>query len=217
MLILSVGDILKHIAEDPGSLFNPEELLRMGGFALLLLMIFAETGIFFCFFFPGDSLVFTAGVLTATGDLHSNVWIVIPSMITAATLGNIVGYLFGRSVGMSAYSRKESWFFKREYLVMADNFYKKYGGLALVGGRFFPIIRTFAPIVAGIIRVDFKIFFFYTIVGAIIWIVPLVLAGYHLGKIPFVEQNLGWIILFLVIVITSPVIFRLIRISRSVK
>ncbi|MCS6917147.1 MAG: VTT domain-containing protein [Chitinophagales bacterium] len=217
MLVLSVADIIRHILEDPGALFNPEELLRMGGFALLLLMIFAETGIFFCFFFPGDSLVFTAGVLTATGDLHDNVWTVIFSMIIAATLGNITGYLFGRSVGMSAYRRKESWFFKKEYLVMADNFYKKYGGLALIGGRFFPIIRTFAPIVAGIIRVDFKIFLFYTIVGAIVWIMPLVLAGYYLGKIPFVEQNLGWIILFLVIVITSPVIFRLIRISRSVK
>ncbi|MCS6991465.1 MAG: VTT domain-containing protein [Chitinophagales bacterium] len=217
MLLLSASDIIRQILEDPGALFNPEELLRMGGFALLLLMIFAETGIFFCFFFPGDSLVFTAGVLTATGDLHDNVWVVVISMIVAAILGNITGYLFGRTVGMSAYTRKESWFFKREYLVMADNFYKKYGGLALIGGRFFPIIRTFAPIVAGIIRVDFKIFLFYTIIGAVVWIVPLVLAGYYLGKIPFVEQNLGWIILFLVIVITSPVILRLIRISRSVK
>ncbi len=217
MLFLTITDILRQILENPGTLFNPEELLRLGGFALLLFLIFAESGIFFFFFLPGDSLVFTAGVLTATGDIHDNPVVVIVSMIAAAILGNFFGYYFGRQLGVHAYRRKESWFFKREYLIMAEQFYKRYGGIALIIGRFFPVIRTFAPILAGVIRVDFRWFLFYTVAGAVIWIVPLVLAGYYLGRLEVVQQNLEWIIVFLVIAITSPVILRLVRISKVLK
>ena len=217
MLLLDIMDFFRKVWENPGSIFNPGELIRIGGFVLLLVLIFAETGIFFCFFFPGDSLVFTAGVLTATGDLHHNIITVMISMIAAAVAGNLTGYAFGRSLGPMAYTRRETWFFQREYLTMAESFYKKYGGLALMAGRFFPIIRTFAPIVAGVIKVDFKKFLFFSVAGAITWVVPLATAGYFLGQIPLVEKNLEYIIILLVIVITTPVIIRFFRESKKLK
>jgi membrane-associated protein len=217
MLLLDIVDFLRKLWEEPGKIFNPEELIRQGGFVLLLLMVFAESGIFFCFFFPGDSLIFTAGVLTATRDLHHNIFTVIISMVIAATLGNLVGYAFGRTLGPMAYQRRETWFFRRTYLKMAEDFYNKYGGLALMAGRFFPIIRTFAPIVAGIIKLDFWKFLMYSVLGAILWVAPLVTAGYLLGRISFVKDNLELIIIGLVIVITSPVIVGLIRESKKLK
>ncbi len=216
-MLLDIQDVISRGIEDPAFLFNPKELLRVGGFLLLLLMVYAETGIFFCFFFPGDSLLFTAGVLTATGDIHQPVAIVIVAMIIAATLGNLTGYYFGKGLGVAAYSRKESWFFKRAYLKMAEDFYKKYGGLSLMAGRFFPIIRTFTPIVSGVIKVDIKKFLFFSFAGAVTWVTPLVLAGYLLGKIPFVEDNLGYIIIGLVILITLPVIIRFISETKNLK
>jgi membrane-associated protein len=217
MILIDAAEFFRTLWENPGSLFNPEQLLRIGGLVLLLLMIFAETGIFFCFFFPGDSLVFAAGVLTATGDLHGSIVVVMLGMVVAATLGNLVGYWFGRSLGTMAYKRPDKWYFRREYLDTAEKFYHKYGGLALMAGRFFPVIRTFAPIVAGIIKLDLPVFIFYSVAGAITWVVPLALSGYFLGQIPFVEENLEFILLGFVIVITTPVIVRLVQEGRKRK
>ncbi len=111
---------------------------------LLAFVVFAETGLFFGFFLPGDSLLFTAGLLTATGVLEQDITIVILSVSAAAFLGNYTGYFFGRKVGQNLYKRKESLFFKRRYIDMASNFYERYGGFSLIMGRFLPIIRTFA-------------------------------------------------------------------------
>ncbi|MEO6168416.1 MAG: VTT domain-containing protein [Chitinophagales bacterium] len=217
MILLNVTNFFHEILKDPGSIFNPEMLIRYGGLLLLFLMVFAETGIFFCFFFPGDSLVFTAGVLTATGDLQRNVYVVCITLIVAATLGNLVGYWFGRKAGPLLFKRKESIFFKHEYLIMADKFYTKYGATALILGRFLPVIRTFAPIMAGVIRVDMRKFFLFTVIGAVIWVIPLVTAGYLLGTQPIVRENLEYIIIGMVVVFTGPVIIRFIRESKKLK
>lgn len=217
MIFLEVTNFFREILKDPGSIFNPETLILYGGLVLLFLMVFAETGIFFCFFFPGDSLVFTAGVLTSTGDLHRNICVVALTMIVAATLGNIVGYWFGRQAGPLLFKRKESIFFKHEYLTMADTFYQKYGATALILGRFLPVIRTFAPILSGVIRVDFRKFFLFSVIGAIVWVIPLVTAGYFLGTQPIVRENLEYIIIGMVIVFTGPIIIRFIRESKKLK
>lgn len=199
------------VMDNPGAVFNPENVIRYGGITILCLTIFAETGIFFCFFFPGDSLVFTAGVLCATGTLPYSLPIVIIAMCVSATAGNMTGYWFGKRTGPLLIQRRETWFFRKEYVTMAHDFYSRYGGLALIMGRFLPVVRTFAPIVAGMLNISYGRFIFYSTAGALLWVVPLTIAGYFLGTIPFVQENLGYIIIGMVIVITTPIIFRLFR------
>lgn len=210
-----LAQFYQNLMNDPTSVFNPEALIRYGGLSILFLIVFAETGLFFCFFFPGDSLVFTAGVLCATGDIGAS-WLEVNAvMITAATLGNMTGFWVGRRSGNYLMKRNDSWYFKKEYIATADSFYKRYGGMALVLGRFLPIVRTFAPIVAGILKLSYRRFFMLTIIGAFGWVVPLVTLGYFLGNIPMVKDNLGYIIIAMVILITTPVIFKVVRERRK--
>ena len=210
-----IRQFIQQIQNDPGSIFNPEAVIRYGGITILCLTIFAETGLFFCFFFPGDSLVFTAGVLTATQTLPYHWSIVLSLMILSAILGNLVGYWFGKRTGKLLMTRRDTIFFRKEYITTAENFYGRYGGMALVLGRFLPILRTFAPIVAGVIELPFRRFFFYSSFGAVIWVFPIGGAGYFLGKIQFVQNNLGYIILAMVIGITSPVIYKVLKERRK--
>jgi membrane-associated protein len=205
----------QNIMNDPTSVFNPEAVIRYGGISVLFLIVFAETGLFFCFFFPGDSLVFTAGVLCATGGIDAS-WLEVNAvMITAAILGNMTGFWVGRKSGKYLMERSDSWYFKKEYLATAESFYKRYGGMALVLGRFLPIVRTFAPIVAGILKISYRRFFTLTAIGAFFWVIPLVTLGYYLGNIPFIKDNLGYIIIAMVILITSPIIFKVVKERRK--
>src|SRR3546814_2578728 len=166
-------------------LIHPLELLQsMGPFALavLLLIIFAETGLFFGFFLPGDSLLFVSGMLCAEGSLvDGNVAFLVLLIAIAATIGDFVGYWFGRKTGPVIFKRDDSFFFKKKYVLQAKDFYDRYGGFAIVMGRFLPIIRTFAPIVAGVVGLDFKRFVFFNIFGAVIWSTSMTLAGFFLG------------------------------------
>lgn len=180
----------------------------MGPFALavLLLIIFAETGLFFGFFLPGDSLLFVSGMLCAEGSLvEGNVALLILLIAVAATLGDFVGYWFGRKTGPVIFKRDDSFFFKKKYVLQAKDFYDRYGGFAIVMGRFLPIIRTFAPIVAGVVGLDFKRFVFFNIFGAVIWATSMTLAGYFLGQVEFVQKNLEPIIVGIIIVSMIPV------------
>lgn len=190
-------------------LIHPLELLEsLGPFALtaLLLIIFAETGLFFGFFLPGDSLLFVSGMLCAEGSLmNGNVTLLIMLIALAATLGDFVGYWFGRKTGPVIFKRDDSFFFKTKYVLQAKDFYDRYGGFAIVMGRFLPIIRTFAPIVAGVVGLDFKRFVFFNIFGAIIWSASMTLAGYFLGRIEFVQNNLEPIIVGIIVVSMIPV------------
>lgn len=175
-----IWDSLQH-------LINPETLLREGGFYVLLFVVFAETGLFFGFFLPGDYLLFLAGMFVATNKLDVSIYILIAGLIVAAVSGNFVGYWFGMKTGPVLYNRKDSFFFKKKYLEAAEIYYNKQGAFALVMGRFIPIVRTFAPIVAGMIGLDYKRFAFYNVSGAILWISSLSLLGYFLG-IRFAEE-----------------------------
>jgi membrane-associated protein len=186
-------------------LVNPESIIRYGGIYLLLFVVFAETGLFVGFFLPGDSLLFTAGLLCSTGFLHIHPVLLVTLIIMAAVAGNMVGYIFGKKVGPMLFKRKSGLLFRQEHLIMANEFYKKHGKKTIVLSRFFPIVRTFAPIVAGIVKLEYHKFVIYSIVGAIFWVNILVLTGYFLGEyIPQTKEYLGYIVIFLIVITTIP-------------
>ena len=189
-------------------LTNPESIIRYGGLALLIFVIFAETGLMIGFFLPGDSLVFISGMICSTEPQLMNIHllILISALTVAAVAGNVTGYLFGKKVGITLFNKDENLIFKKKYLVVTNLFYQKHGGKSLVLGRFLPIIRTFAPILAGIVKMEFKIFLFYTLLGGAIWIGSLTTLGYYLGRFAWVKENLEWIILGLVIATSLPIL-----------
>jgi membrane-associated protein len=158
-----IWDSLQH-------LIDPVKLLREGGFYLLLFVIFAETGLFFGFFLPGDYLLFLAGMFVATGKLDVSIYVLLIGLMGAAIGGNFAGYWFGKKTGPVLYQREDTFFFKKKYLKAAEEYYRKQGAFALIMGRFIPIVRTFAPIIAGVVKLDFKKFAFYNISGAFLWI-----------------------------------------------
>lgn len=192
-------------------MFNPESLLQYGGLAIVVLAVYCQTGLFFCFFLPSGGLMFTAGVFVATGQLNYNIATVCFLLIAAAVLGNITGYGFGWKTGPLLYKREESKFFRKQHLQAAENFYKKYGKIALAGGLFFPIIRTFAPIVAGVIKMNFRRFFLFTTIGSVGWIASFVMAGYFIGSVPALKPYLKYIVLFIIVTVTTPIVIRIVK------
>jgi membrane-associated protein len=188
-------------------LLNPEEIIKWGGLALLLFIIFAETGLFFGFFLPGDSLLFIAGLFSGTEYLDVNVWLMVLLLVIAAILGSCVGYAFGKWAENYLRTRKENFFYKRKYLEMAQEFYSRYGMMAFILGRFLPIVRTFVPILAGMVRIEFGKFLFFNIVGAAIWIIVMVMAGNILGNaFPSITEHLEIIVVGMVLLSAVPVV-----------
>ena len=206
-------------------LLQPQYYIENGGLWLLLFVVFAETGLFFGFFLRGDSLLFVAGIysapLAAQIFASDNEWLnlfIIFSFISAAgILGNYVGYQIGNKVGPAMYDWKENIFFKKKYLVQAQNFYEKHGGRAIVIARFIPIVRTFAPIVAGIVKMDKAKFTYFNVVGCLAWVASMLCAGYFLqayvlNQFQFdLKKHLEIIVLVIVFVTTAPVIFQVIK------
>ncbi|MGV8879923.1 MAG: DedA family protein [Sphingobacteriaceae bacterium] len=190
-----------------GHLMDAQFIISNGGFYFLLFVVFAETGLFFGFFLPGDYLLFLAGLFCATGVLDISIYLLIAGLIVAGVLGNYVGYWFGYRTGPILFKRDDSFFFKRKYVHMAEDFYKKYGGMALVLGRFFPIIRTFAPIFAGVVKVEFKKFSTYNIAGSFLWVTILTLTGFFLGKeFPGIKDYIGYIVVGLILITSVPLL-----------
>ena len=190
-------------------LTNPESIIQYGGLWLLLFVVFAETGLFIGFFLPGDSLIFISGLLCATKPhlLNTSIFVLIGLLIGSAVLGNIVGYWFGKKTGENLFQKKDTFLFRKKHLETTKLFYSKHGGKALILGRFLPIIRTFAPILAGVIQVDFKRFMFYNMVGAILWITSLSSLAFFLGKeFPQIENYIGYIVIGLITITTIPVL-----------
>lgn len=189
------------------AMFQPRYIIEYGGLLLLLTVVFIENGLFFGFFLPGDSLMFASGLLCATGVLDHSIELVISSVFMTAVIGNMFGYYFGFKAGPTLYSRKDTFFFRKNHIKIAELYYDKHGVKTLVVGRFLPVIRTFAPIVAGIIKMSFGKFMIANIVGAAAWVGSLVSLGYYLGTVwPDAEKNLGYIILALILITAIPVI-----------
>lgn len=169
----------------------------------IALVIFAESGLFIGAILPGDSLLFTAGFLASQGLL--NIYILVPVLFVAAILGDSVGYTFGHKVGKRLFNKEDSLFFHKKHLVRAEDFYEKHGGKTIIIARFLPVVRTFAPIVAGMGNMRYKRFLAYNVVGAFLWAVCVTLAGYFLGKsIPNVDRYLLPIILFIIFISVAP-------------
>ncbi len=187
--------------------FNPQNIIQYGGLILLLFIIFAETGLFFGFFLPGDSLLFVAGLLSNSKYIDQPIGLLVLMLVIAAFTGSTVGYFFGIWAKLYFRPKKENFFFKQKYLDMAQDFYKRYGMMAFIVGRFLPIVRTFVPILAGIVKIEFKKFLLYNLLGAIAWIGSLVMAGYWLGNMfPALIDNVEIIIVSLIVVTAVPVI-----------
>lgn len=196
---------------------NPEMIIRYGGLTLLLLIVFSETGLFFGFFLPGDSLLFVAGLLSDSEYINQPVHILIVLLTVTAIAGTCVGYFFGAWAGPYLKNRKENFFYKRKYLDMAQDFYQRYGMMAFIVGRFLPIIRTFVPILAGVVKIPFSTFLLYNVLGASLWIVSMVLAGHWLGNVfPGLIDHIELVIIGMVAVTAVPVIISYWKHAKSV-
>jgi membrane-associated protein len=205
-------------------LLQPQFYIEHGGLWLILFVVYAETGLFAGFFLPGDSLLFVAGIYSSNianefipiGNEYLDLLQLIVLISLAGILGNTTGYWFGKKVGPAMYQWKENFFFKKRFLVQAHDFYEKHGGGAIVIARFIPIIRTFAPIVAGIVQMDQKKFSFYNIVGCIAWVSSMLIGGHFLQKWILsqfgfdLKQHLEVIVLGIVFITTAPVIMKLV-------
>lgn len=194
-------------------LINPQWIIEHGGIYMLLVIIFAETGLFIGFFLPGDSLLFVAGIY---GGLISDSFYDVPFAVImvlisiAGVLGNMVGFWFGQKSGPLLFSRKDTFFFKKKHLYQAKEFYDKYGGGAIFLARFLPIIRTFAPIVAGIVQMERKKFMFFNVISSFCWVFSMMLAGHYLDKFfPTLKDHLELVIIILIIITTLPVLLKL--------
>jgi membrane-associated protein len=195
-----------------------EWIINNGGLYVLLLVVFAETGLFVGFFFPGDSLLFAAGIYMNDlskefFDVH---WSVIMVMVMIASiLGNMAGYWFGRKTGPLLFERKDTWLFKKKHLFRAKEFYDKYGKGTIFVAKFLPIIRTFAPIVGGVVRMDKGSFLLYNIFGSVCWVASMMLSGYFLQE--WVERRFGYslkdhieaIAIIIIVITTAPVLYKL--------
>lgn len=204
-------------------LLNPEFYIEHGGIWILLFIVFAETGLLAGFFLPGDSLLFVAGVysdklgneIVPGGNEFTHLLILMVLISLAGILGNFAGFWFGKRSGPFLYERKDTFFFKRKYLNQAHEFYEKHGGTAIIFARFLPIIRTFAPVIAGVVGMEKKKFTYYNIAGCVAWVSAMLLAGHFLQKVILkqfgfdLKQHLELIVLGIVLITTLPVLIKL--------
>jgi membrane-associated protein len=185
-------------------LYHFEELIRWGGHIVLVAIVFSETGLLAGFFLPGDSLLVTAGLLASAHTL--NVWLLLGELSVAAILGDSLNYAVGRRLGPKLFTREDSFFFHKDHLVRTQRFYEKYGAKTIVLARFVPIVRTFAPAVAGVGQMRYWRFLFFNIAGGIAWVFAMVLTGYYLGRsIPNVDRHVHKIILAVIFLSFIPI------------
>ena len=211
------GPVQPQLASFLPDWLNPQVFLANPAFApwvvlLVCGIIFAETGLLIGFFLPGDSMLFTAGLLVATGTIQVNIWVLTALIIVAAIIGNQVGYLIGSKAGPALFNRPNSKLFKRENVDSAHAFFEKHGGKALILARFVPIIRTFVPVIVGVAQMSKRKFFTYNVIGAVLWGGGVTLLGYLLGdKVPWVKDNLDIIFIAIVLVSVIPIGIEVVR------
>ncbi|MFE5798130.1 DedA family protein [Streptomyces sp. NPDC056503] len=193
------------------SWLDPDYLIQTFGLIGVLAIVFAESGLLIGFFLPGDSLLFTTGLLVTTGKLDSPLWLVCTLVVAAAIIGDQVGYLFGRKVGPSLFRRPDSKLFKQENVEKAHEFFEKHGPKSLILARFVPIIRTFTPIIAGVSRMNYRSFITFNVIGGVLWGAGVTLLGASLGKIDFVHRHIEAILIGIVLVSVVPIVIEYLR------
>lgn len=187
-------------------LHHLDDLIQWGGLTVLFLIVFAETGLLAGFFLPGDSLLVTAGLIASNPESGLDIWTMNIALMIAAITGDSTGYWIGATFGPKLFNRKNSFFFRKEYVDKTHAFYEKHGPKTIVLARFVPIIRTFAPTMAGVGRMKYTTFLAYNIGGGILWVSLMTLAGYFLGRsIPNIEEHLHWVILVVIILSLIPI------------
>ncbi len=183
-------------------LTDVETLVRVGGLTAMTLIVFAETGLLVGFFLPGDSMLVTAGVFAATG--HLNIWLLMGVLVVAAVVGDTVGYWIGRRTGPALFRRPKSLLFNPDHLRRAHDFYEKHGGKTIILARFMPIVRTFAPVVAGMAAMNYRRFVSFNVIGGFLWVVSMSLIGYFLGQFAWVRKNIEIVIVLVVFLSILP-------------
>jgi membrane-associated protein len=223
-------ELLHILGIDWRDLLNPQFYIENGGLWMILFIVFAETGLFAGFFLPGDALLFVTGIYSSdivdaalfkTPNQWADLGILWVLITIAGIIGNFVGYWFGKKSGHFLYERNDSFFFKKKYLRQAHDFYEKNGGTAIIVARFLPFVRTFAPIVAGIVDMDRKKFTYYNIVGCMLWVGSMLVAGHFLQT--FIEKQFGFdlkehlevIVIGIVLITTLPVIWKVLSTKKK--
>ena len=215
-MIQSLLDLLKSLTDPPRLIYLLGKVMTGWlGYAALFAIVFAETGLLIGFFLPGDSLLFTVGVVAGAGQL--NIVAINVLLIIAAIVGDATGYLLGRHAGPHVFNRPDSRFFKREHLVRTHEFYEKHGGKTIVYARFVPIVRTFAPFVAGVAGMPYSRFVMFNVFGGIGWVVLMTMAGYFLGGIPFIQRHFEKVVIAIVLISVLPVVIELLKSRRTLR
>ena len=197
--ILHIGDHLQELVKNYGNWI----------YAILFAIVFCETGLVVLPFLPGDSMLFAAGAIAAVGDM--NVFVLMGLLIIAAVLGDFVNFEIGKHFGQRLFANPSSKIFKQSYLQKTHDYYEKYGGRTIIIARFIPIVRTFAPFVGGMGKMNYAQFARYNVMGAVLWVTLFTLLGYFFGKLPFVKQHFSWIMIGIIVVSVVPMVVEIIR------
>jgi membrane-associated protein len=194
---------------------DAQQLIENFGLIGIMVIIFAECGLLVGFFLPGDTLLFTAGVLVQRETFHQPLWLVILLQFGAAILGNQVGYEIGRRAGPAVFKRPDSRLFRPEYVERTSAFFERYGKAAIVLGRFVPVVRTFITVMAGAGRMNYRVYTAYTLIGGALWVTSVTLLGYFLGNVAIIADNVELLMLAGVAVSVVPIVAQLLRTRRS--
>ena len=184
-------------------------------YVLLFAIVFCETGLVVTPFLPGDSLLFAAGALCAVPDSGLSVWLMVVLLIAAAVLGDAVNYAVGAYMGPKVFSHEDSRWLNRKHLQRTHEFYEKYGGKTIILARFVPIVRTFAPFVAGVGSMTYAKFLSFNVIGAVAWVLTLLMAGYFFGQLPTIQRNFHLVIVAIIVIALLPIVFEWLRALRA--
>lgn len=196
-------------------MFDAQALIEYGGLLVVFLAIYGQTGLFFCFFIPSGAFMFAAGAMIASGHFDYGLITAGCWLVVAAMLGNLTGYYFGRKAGPLLYNRPDSRFFKKEHIAAAERFFDRYGRRALSLGLFLPVVRTFAPIVAGMVRLNIVRFLLSVTIGSVLWIFSFLTAGFVIGSRPMLKPYLNYIVAGIVVIVSIPVVLKIFKALRK--